>query len=92
MALGFSGKHGLWPAARGNYNVWRLLIWTGAIFIIIIFLGKCCFKVSLNLVASTEQHLDLLDCIQERNLEKLKEHLKKNLEWSLKLLLDNMEL
>ena len=50
------------------------------------------FKVSLNLVASTEQHLDLLDCIQERNLEKLKEHLKKHLEWSLKLLLDNMEL
>ena len=35
---GYSWKHGLWPAARGNYNVWRLLIWTGAIFIIIIFL------------------------------------------------------
>ncbi|MDD6197242.1 hypothetical protein ACTQ56_09235 [[Clostridium] aminophilum] len=36
-------KHGLCPAACGNYNVWRLLIWTGAIFIIIIFFREALF-------------------------------------------------
>ena len=50
------------------------------------------FQVSLDLEESTRQHLDLLDCLQERNLEKLKEHLSRHLEWSLALLLGHLEL
>lgn len=50
------------------------------------------FQVSLDLEESTRQHLDLLDRIQERNLERLQEHLKRHLEWSLDLLLGHLEL
>lgn len=50
------------------------------------------FHVSLDLEESTKQHLDLLDCLQERNLEKLKEHLSAHLKWSLALLLAHLEL
>lgn len=50
------------------------------------------FHVSLDLEESTKQHLDLLDCLLERDLAKLKEHLAAHLKWSLELLLANLEL
>lgn len=50
------------------------------------------FRVSLDLEESTRQHLDLLDCIQSRDLERLKADLKRHLEWSMDILLDNLEL
>lgn len=50
------------------------------------------FHVSLDLEESTRQHLDLLECLSERNLEKLKEHLSAHMKWSLKLLLEHLEL
>lgn len=50
------------------------------------------FRVSLDLEESTNQHLELLDCLQERNLTKLKEHLSAHLNWSLNLLLDHLDL
>ena len=50
------------------------------------------FHISLDLEESTRQHLDLLDCVEERNLDKLKEHLSAHLEWSLALLLSYLEL
>lgn len=50
------------------------------------------FHVSLDLEESTRQHLDLLECLSERNLEKLKKHLSAHMKWSLKLLLEHLEL
>lgn len=49
------------------------------------------FQVSLDLEESTKQHLVLLDCIEQRNLELLKERLGTHLEWSLGILLDKLE-
>ena len=50
------------------------------------------FRVSLDLEESTRQHLDLLDCVKERNIEKLKEHLSAHLKWSLDLLAEHSDL
>lgn len=49
------------------------------------------FQVSLDLEESTKQHLVLLDCIEERDLDLLKKRLSSHLEWSLGLLLDKLE-
>lgn len=40
------------------------------------------FKVSLDLEESTRQHLDLIDCIEEREVNKFKEHLRAHIQWS----------
>ena len=50
------------------------------------------FHVSLDLEESTRQHLVLLDCLKERNLEKLKAALSEHLDWSLSLLFKHLEL
>jgi len=50
------------------------------------------FRVSLDLEESTKQHLELLDCFQERDLAKLKERLSAHLDWSLNLLLEHLDL
>lgn len=50
------------------------------------------FHVSLDLEESTKQHLDILDCLAERNLEKLKHQLDEHLKWSLHILLKHLEL
>lgn len=50
------------------------------------------FSVSLDLEESTKQHLDLLDCLKERDLKKLQTALSAHLEWSLELLLKHLEL
>lgn len=50
------------------------------------------FRVSLDLAESTRQHLDLLDCLQKRNLAILKQHLSAHLDWSLNLLLGHLNL
>lgn len=50
------------------------------------------FHVSLDLEESTKQHLDLLDCLAKRDLEKLQAQLDAHLKWSLKLLLGYLEL
>lgn len=50
------------------------------------------FHVSLDLEESTRQHLDLLDCLKERNLDRLKDKLGTHLKWSLDLLLEHLEL
>lgn len=49
------------------------------------------FKVSLDLVESTRQHLDLLDAFAQRNLERIKERVLSHLEWSLELLLNKLQ-
>lgn len=49
------------------------------------------FKVSLDLVESTRQHLDLLDAFAQRDLEKIKERVLSHLEWSLELLLNKLQ-
>ncbi|MEG2870173.1 MAG: GntR family transcriptional regulator, partial [Clostridium sp.] len=49
------------------------------------------FKVSLDLEESTRQHLDLLDCILERNEEKFTEHIRAHIRWSLKILQENFD-
>lgn len=50
------------------------------------------FQVSLDLEESTRQHLQLLDCLKERNLEKLKTQLSSHLKWSLELLFKHLDL
>lgn len=50
------------------------------------------FHVSLNMEESTRQHLELLDCLYDRDLKRLKERLSKHLEWSLDLILKHLEL
>lgn len=50
------------------------------------------FHVSLNMEESTRQHLELLDCLSERDLNKLKDRLHKHLEWSLDLILKHLEI
>lgn len=50
------------------------------------------FHVSLNMEESTRQHLELLDCLCDRDLKRLKERLSKHLEWSLDLILKHLEL
>lgn len=49
------------------------------------------FRASLDLEESTRQHLDLLDCILERNEEKFTEQIKQHVKWSLKILLENSD-
>lgn len=50
------------------------------------------FHVSLNMEESTRQHLELLDCLSDRDLYKLKDRLHKHLEWSLDLILKHLEI
>lgn len=50
------------------------------------------YHVSLDLEESTKQHLVLLDCLNERNLDKLKDSLSAHLDWSLDLLFKHLEL
>lgn len=50
------------------------------------------FHVSLDLEESTRQHLDLLQCLEQRDLKKLQAGLSSHLNWSLGLLLEYLEL
>lgn len=50
------------------------------------------FHVSLDLEESTRQHIELLDCLMERDLDKLKELLRAHLKWSVDLLLEHLDL
>lgn len=49
------------------------------------------FRASLDLEESTRQHLNLLDCILERNEEKFTEHIRNHIRWSLKILMENSD-
>ncbi len=50
------------------------------------------YKVSLDLEESTGQHLDLLQCMEERDIEKFTKHLKKHIQWSLDIIRDHVRL
>lgn len=50
------------------------------------------FHVSLDLEESMKQHLDLLECLAERDLLKLQGQLDAHLKWSLRLLLEHLDL
>lgn len=50
------------------------------------------FHVSLDLEESTRQHLDLLQCLEQRDLKRLQAGLSSHLNWSLGLLLEYLEL
>ncbi len=50
------------------------------------------YKVSLDLEESTGQHLDLLQCMEERDKEKFMEHLKKHIRWSLNIVREHVSL
>lgn len=49
------------------------------------------YKVSLDLEESTRQHLDLLDCIQERDEEKFAIHIAEHIRWSLKIIQEHFD-
>lgn len=44
------------------------------------------YKVSLDLEESTNQHLDLLQYMEKRDVETFKEHLKRHIRWSLDII------
>ncbi len=50
------------------------------------------FHISLDLEESTRQHLDLLQCLEQRDLKSLQAGLSSHLNWSLGLLLEYLEL
>lgn len=49
------------------------------------------YKVSLDIEESTRQHLDLLDCIEERNEEKFAVHIAEHIRWSLKIIQEHFD-
>lgn len=49
------------------------------------------YKVSLDLEESTRQHLDLLDCIEERDEEKFALHIAEHIRWSLKIIQEHFD-
>lgn len=49
------------------------------------------YKVSLDIEESTRQHLDLLDCIEERNEEKFAVHIAAHIRWSLKIIQEHFD-
>lgn len=48
------------------------------------------YKVSLDLEESTNQHLDLLQHMEKRNVETFKEHLKRHIHWSLDIIREHV--
>lgn len=49
------------------------------------------YKVALDLEESTRQHLDLLDCIKERNEEKFAKHIAEHIRWSLRIIQEHFD-
>ena len=48
------------------------------------------FEVSSNVEESTQQHLDLLECMKRRDQEEFKDKISAHIQWSYKILQNNL--